>query len=182
MPARQAFSATVLTESQHSLVYRSINRMRCFSWRYFVHFKVFIWATLLWNVGCCICDFCSEFLTISIVSCVRPYLCPASRRWRPYYKWHNKYVLCTYVGFVQCRLVYKYFKRLPIRLLRIFWVIIMFSNKVNLLGIRRLFSWLHGTRFVYLAYQHEMKQKGPESTNSRPILFLSKFFSFFKLR
>jgi len=147
---------------------------------------------------------------ISIVSCVRPYLCPASRRrrpyykwhnnyvlctyvgfvqfrlvykcfkrlhmWRPYYKWHNNYVLCTYVGFVQFRLVYKCFKRLHIRLLWIFWAIILFSNEEMLLGIRRLFSWLHGTRFVYLAYQHEMTQKGPRSTNKRPILFLSNFF------
>ena len=113
---------------------------------------------------------------ISIVSCVRPYLCPASRRWRPYYKWHNNYVLCTYVGFVQFRLVYKCFKRLHIRLLWIFWAIILFSNEEMLLGIRRLSSWLHGTRFVYLAYQHEMTQKGPRSTNKRPILFLSNFF------
>lgn len=113
---------------------------------------------------------------ISIVSCVRPYLCAASRRWRPYYKWHNKYVLCTFVEFVQCRLVYKCFKRLHIRLLRIFWAVIMFSNEVKLLEIRRLFSWLHVTRFVSWAYQHEMTQKGPRSTNRRPILFLSKFF------
>ena len=38
-----AYTPSVL--SQHSLVYRSTNRMRCFSWRYFVHFKVFRYVT-----------------------------------------------------------------------------------------------------------------------------------------
>lgn len=146
-----AYSAVVLTKSQHSLVYRSINRTRYFSWRYFVHSKVLIYVTLLLDVEWIICDFCSKFL-ISLLCHV----------------WDHIYVLLLggdvpvvndiigtffvqMLGSSSVGWFCKCFKRVHIRQLRIFWVIIIFCIEVKTSGIRRLVSWLLGTKFVYLA-------------------------------
>jgi len=149
MPALLAYSTTVLTESQHSPIHRSINRKRCFSWRYFVHFKVFIHVTLGLNVECYICDFCSKFL-ISLLCHVwgHIYVLLLEGDLRTINNIISKYFLRT-LGLSSIGWLCKCFKRLHVRLLRIFWVIIMFCTEVTLLGIRKLFSWLLGTRFVY---------------------------------
>jgi hypothetical protein len=148
MPALLAHSATVLTESQHSLIYRSINRKRCFSWRYLVHFKVFIHVTLLLNVECYIYDFRSKFL-ISLLCHVwdHIYVLSLEGDLRTINNIISKYFL-RMLGLSSVGWLCKCFKRLHVRLLRIFWVV-MFCIEVMLLGIRRLFSWLRGTRFVY---------------------------------
>jgi hypothetical protein len=140
MHARLAYSATVMTESQHSLVYRSINRMRCFSWQYFVHLNFFIYVTMPLTVECCTCGCCTEFLISPL-----------------WHVWDHINVLLLEGDipiindiismFFVCRLgsssdgcLYKCFRRLYFRLLRIFPVIITFCIQVMLLGIRKLFS------------------------------------------
>jgi hypothetical protein len=125
----------------------------------FCSFQISIYDTLFLKVECFICDFCSKFL-IFLLWRVWPYLVLLLEGDVRITNGIISMLVVPTLGSSSVGWLYKCSRRLYIRLLRIFWVIIMFCIVLTLLGIRRLFWWLLGTYFFYLALPKQNDAKG----------------------